>query len=331
MLTDNDEFRAQFNSLLDDEAINIDIEAEMSYTSSVSFYACLCITLTIIQSPGNVNIRIVDIDLLFWILGQKGMFLVIPRYKILTGIQPTPAIVGNNGNNREMMIAIPNREIRSTYHEWLRVHITQYITKHGLETPIRNLFCDMMSGSISSFAKAFGALVLEEMPGQFLGSKEVVYQSWVHGYISAAAAGMGASRPWEVDVERYAGAGRLDLIIKRPGGTDASIQEYKRIALTEKDKKTGYTESKCNRLAKHAKDALKQVEDRSYRLSLKKHVTNLHEYGIAFLGPYCAVVGRSLKRECAGQWVIVKEYSDSEDRVRREELYTVASQAVVVV
>ena len=46
---------------------------------------------------------------------------------------------------------------------------------------------------------------------------------------------------------------------------------------------------------------------------MKDHVTKLHEYGLAFLGPYCAVVGRSLEsgsKEVHG------------DQERRKLLYT---------
>ena len=51
-------------------------------------------------------------------------------------------------------------------------------------------------------------------------------------------------------------------------------------------------------------------------------MTELCEYGIAFLGPYCAVVARSLKRDRGGQWVYEKEYTSAEDEIRHGNMYT---------
>jgi hypothetical protein len=65
-----------------------------------------------------------------------------------------------------------------------------------------------------------------------------------------------------------------------------------------------------------------QLETRQYRASMKDHVTKLHEYGLAFLGPYCAVVGHSLERKQGGAWVVTGTYDSIEDEKRREKLYT---------
>jgi hypothetical protein len=73
---------------------------------------------------------------------------------------------------------------------------------------------------------------------------------------------------------------------------------------------------------KNAEEALVQLETRQYRASMKDHVTKLHEYSLTFLGPYCAVLGRSLERKQGGAWVITYTYGSVKDEERRKSLYT---------
>ena len=63
-----------------------------------------------------------------------------------------------------------------------------------------------------------------------------------------------------------------------------------------------------------------------YRASMKDHVTKLHEYGLAFLGPYCAIVGRSLERQQGGSWVITNTYDSIKDEESRQLLYTLQTR-----
>jgi hypothetical protein len=51
------------------------------------------------------------------------------------------------------------------------------------------------------------------------------------------------------------------------------------------------------------------------------HVIKLREYGIAFLGPYCAVTGRLLERKPGEEWVVKENYTSKMDEKRRFELY----------
>ena len=99
------------------------------------------------------------------------------------------------------------------------------------------------------------------------------------------------------------------------------IQEHKREKLTKKDKKDGYGDSQSKRLTKMAAEGLQQLETKQYRSSMRDHVTKLHEYSLGFLGPYYAIVGRLLKREPGGQWVIVNSYAADQDEKRRALLY----------
>jgi hypothetical protein len=185
----------------------------------------------------------------------------------------------------------------------------------------------MASGDMSSFAAQFSSLVWQTMPNQFLGCKEYVYQAYVSAYFTAAADASSTldrrnKTPWYVQIEECGGNGRMDLILQRMGDNTGVIHEHKREPFLPRDKTEGYGASQSQRLTKKAEEALVQLETKQYRASMKDHVTKLHEYGLAFLGPYCAVVGRSLERKQGGRWVITSTYDSFEDEKRRTELYT---------
>jgi len=186
------------------------------------------------------------------------------------------------------------------------------------------LFRGMVSGEMASFAEGFAKLVWETMPAQFLGGREYVYQAYVCAFFTAASEAASDLRyepAWEVHVERCAGIGRLDLILQRMEDDTGVIHEHKRLKLTKKDKKDGYGDSQSKRLTKMAAKGLRQLETKQYRASMRDHVTDLHEYSLGFLGPYCAIAGRSLKREPGGQWVVVNSYDADQDEKRRALLY----------
>jgi hypothetical protein len=205
---------------------------------------------------------------------------------------------------------IPNHEIRSLFRQWLLDHFMDRV-----RTDCINMFQNMVSGSMASFAKGFSKLMSQTMPTQFLGRKQFVT------FITAASQVASSDRGlWEVDVERCAGIGRLDLIFYR--GDEAAIQEHKRMALSEKDKRSGYGDPQRERLTKEAEKGLTQIEVKGYRARLPDQVTKLREFGIAFLGPYCAIVGRSFKRKAGGQWKIRKTYIAERNERHRGQLYT---------
>jgi hypothetical protein len=196
----------------------------------------------------------------------------------------------------------------------------------GMKSRSVNLFRKMVSGDMSSFAAQFGKLIWDTMPNQFLGRKEYVYQAYVSAYFTAASDASTAldrrnTLAWDVRVEEYGGIGRMDLILQRMGDNTGVIHEHKREPFKQQDREEGYSASQRNRLTRKAEEALAQLETRQYRASMKDHVTKIHEYGLAFLGPYCAVVGRSLERRQGG-WVTTVTYDSVEDEERRELLYT---------
>ena len=93
------------------------------------------------------------------------------------------------------------------------------------------------------------------------------------------------------------------------GDETGVLHEHKQEVFMPQDKREGYGDSQRTRLTKKAEEALVQLESRQYRASMKDHVTKLREYGLAFPGPSCAVIGRSLERKQGGAWVIMDTYS----------------------
>ena len=57
-----------------------------------------------------------------------------------------------------------------------------------------------------------------------------------------------------------------------------------------------------------------------HRAGMPEGVITIVEYGIAFLGPYCAVEARMLERQ-NGKWITRTEYSVSTDEKRRRDTY----------
>jgi len=121
--------------------------------------------------------------------------------------------------------------------------------------------------------------------------------------------------PWRIEVERDAGTGRLDLIVWRPNDHRAVIQGYK---LTDKGKYEVVGTAKSRQLTKWVYESLDHVQNKYHRnivASTKNpDVTELHEYGVAFWGKDCAVVGRMLTRNRAGEtWTTTKGYGGDQD------------------
>jgi len=100
-----------------------------------------------------------------------------------------------------------------------------------------------------------------------------------------------------------------------------TIHEYKWINLTKKDKESGYTDSQRKRLTKVAEKGLWQIEVKGYHTWLPDQVAHLCEFGIAFRGPYCAIVGHSLEWEPGEQWRILKLYTAERNERHRNRLY----------
>lgn len=209
------------------------------------------------------------------------------------------------------------------FRQWLNTYIGNIVTTElGLRSRSIDLVRVMVSGSMSSFAQEFGNLILNKIPSQLFGSKEIVYLAYVCAFLTAAAEAMVDDTRWEVEVECFGGVGHLDLVTQREKGEYAVIQEHRRIELLEQDKQRLYGESQCKRLTRMANEALEQIQNRRHRNLIRNHVTELREFGIAFLGPYCAVVGNVLTRKCGGEWTVHDSYTARQDEARRAKMYS---------
>ena len=146
------------------------------------------------------------------------------------------------------------------------------------------------------------------MPIQFLGHKEYVYQACVSAYFTVASDTSTAlnhrnKSAWSIQVEKNAEISRTDLILHRMGNDTRVLHEFKQVPFTPKDKQEHYGDSQHKQLTKNMKEALVQLETRQYCTLMKDHVTKLHKYGLAFLGPYCVVVGCSFEQKQGGAWI----------------------------
>lgn len=245
---------------------------------------------------------------------------------------PDDDIVSDGGNNigdtvgdftRFLSAQIPNHEIKYIFRQWLRDHLMNVVNRGGKEATCMAIFRNMVSGSMAKFAKKFMAMIWSSMPTPFLGSKECMYQAFVCGFFTVASQLATDEGEWTLAVEGTSGIGRFDFRLHRM--TEAIIHEYKRIKMSKRDKRSGYDDSKCRRLTTEAENALQQIDNKGYRAQLPNEVTSLREYGIAFLGPYCAIVSHSFERVPGGQWKITGLYNAERNEKNRVALYTVAT------
>ena len=114
----------------------------------------------------------------------------------------------------------------------------------------------------------------------------------------------------------------MDLILQWVGDATGVLHEHKWVPFMERDKKEGYSNSQHQQLMEKVEEVLMQLEMRQYCGLIKDHITKLHEYGLAFLGPYCTVVSHSLEWKQGGPWVIKNTYSLIEDENHHKLLYT---------
>jgi len=119
-------------------------------------------------------------------------------------------------------------------------------------------------------------------------------------------------------IESDSGMGRSDMKVWRPNDHRAVIQEYK-----SKKINGDFDETKSQQLTARSKEGLMQIQSKNYRGNFdKSDITEVHEYGIAFYGQYCSVVGRTMSRKTKhGTWSITKEYTGNEDEANRAPRY----------
>ena len=71
-------------------------------------------------------------------------------------------------------------------------------------------------------------------------------------------------------MERCSGKGPLDLLLLC--GHEVVIQDHRQIAMTKKDKRSGYGDSQRVRLTKETENGFSQIEAKGYRARLPKNL-----------------------------------------------------------
>ncbi|KAI9509991.1 hypothetical protein F5148DRAFT_1374784 [Russula earlei] len=340
MLKSDEKFRRQFEALIMDEPVTISLDHGMTYSSLPEM--SMEQLWTLLYSAGYLTTRMVDeirdassdVDMTDSASNSDDDDTEASHNEDINSSEHSDGGEDRNisdsisGDFKATISAqIPNSEIRSLFRQWLVDHLTHCV-EHSRKksTSCADIFQDMVSGSMASFSKGFSKFVWHNMPTQFLGSKEYLYQAYVASFFTVGSTLRSSSSDlglWSVKVEECAGMGRLDLMFSRQN--EAVIQEHKRIRLSAKYKKSGYGDSQRERLSKAAENALEQIKAKGYRARLPDHVTKLREYGIAFLGPYCAIVSDALKREPGGQWKVTKSYITERNEKHRVKLYTAST------
>ena len=215
--------------------------------------------------------------------------------------------------NARASVRIPNFEVQSEFRRWIREDFNRRITPELSNSSI-TLFNLMANGSFAEFSESFRELFLTQVPQRILGSVETVYQDYFYAYLSSAAHAIEVKPKWTTKMEQPAGIGRLDIMFYRDVGIIAKLRQE------PQEEKKGYREVECKRLTKGTKRALEQCDTRHYRSIMPEHVTTIYEYGLAFLGPYCGVEARTVKK-MNGVWVTVDVYTADEDEKQREHIY----------
>jgi hypothetical protein len=254
-------------------------------------------------------------------IAVNGLYIPSLRLYSITSIRTQHPENRHSESNdeRTLSVRIPNREIRSVYDGWLRSHLRESIRAPDLDIPSKALFEAMIQGDFSKFAHGLRVLS-HKVTYRIFGSKEAVYQGFMYAFFLATS----PNNRWVIHVEPDGGVGRLDLEVWHPDDHRAVIHEYKNNKWVTADKKASHP-SNVQLLTKSSEEALNQIQTKQYRniLNDKPIVTELHEYGIAFMGTCCAVVGRTLSRKGPGDmWKIEKSYNGDKDEASRAQMYS---------
>ncbi|CAG8684354.1 13672_t:CDS:2, partial [Racocetra persica] len=170
--------------------------------------------------------------------------------------------------NSEKYLVIPNKEIRSEWHNW--VTNVPFFT-HG--QTITSMLNNLLLGNLDLFSKEFKNMIVDtlsfyDVSGSNSGKNaENIYHAFCLGVFANAR-----DRGFIVHSNREDGFERFKVV---------------------RDKKT---------LHDMAQEGLTQIEEKQYRVGLEKHVKKLLEIGIAFEGKKACVLGHLLHRTEEGAW-----------------------------
>ncbi len=164
-------------------------------------------------------------------------------------------------------LQIPNKEVLYLYKEIILNWFNTSITENNLDIMLKSL----ITGDIKKFSKILKDFVVKSMSFFDTGGTEPekVYHAFVLGLL------LKLNDRYQIRSNRESGYGRYDvMLIPRDLNNNGIVMEFKTVDEDENED-----------LEKAAQEALKQIEEKQYRVELKDAgVKSIYELGISFKG-----------------------------------------------
>ncbi|CAB5365355.1 unnamed protein product [Rhizophagus irregularis] len=207
------------------------------------------------------------------------------------------SLVGHTVKN--VKLVIPNREVACQWILWIFEVI-------GMEYAKTNeIYESLFKKDIATFCNKFPSLYMEVVSCFDIADlkRGKLYETWYHIFVLGALA-MYHGVEYRVESNREAGVGRPDVRI-------IPIIQNKTVSITYEFKRSDDVDFRI--MKQDTTDALDQIFDKGYRMSLPDHVKEIVEVGIAFCDKVAFVSARCLKRNKEGittneDWTVVSEW-----------------------
>ncbi|CAG8603742.1 2701_t:CDS:2 [Rhizophagus irregularis] len=207
------------------------------------------------------------------------------------------SLVGHTVKN--VKLVIPNREVACQWILWIFEVI-------GMEYAKTNeIYESLFKKDIATFCTKFPSLYMEVVSCFDIADlkRGKLYETWYHIFVLGALA-MYHGVEYRVESNHEAGVGRPDVRI-------IPIIQNKTVSITYEFKRSDAVDFHI--MKQDTTDALNQIFDKGYRMSLPDHVKEIVEVGIAFCDKVAFVSARCLKRNKEGittneDWTVVSEW-----------------------
>ncbi|KID48849.1 hypothetical protein C095_08915 [Fusobacterium necrophorum subsp. funduliforme B35] len=164
------------------------------------------------------------------------------------------------GNHR-YALKIPNREI---YQFFERSFLNRFL---GGVDYFQDMISALQKGDIKVFEKKLQEILLSNVSYHDVGQEEKYYHNFILGMI------LSLSKEYEIHSNLESGYGRYDISLEPKDKRKLGFILELKIAKSEEE------------LEKRAKEALEQIEEKNYDVSMKqKGVSNILKLGLAFYG-----------------------------------------------
>ena len=216
--------------------------------------------LKMLLNGGNVETMLNE-NILYSDLGSNrdALFMML----LHTGYLKAVNIVHCPNDISMISMKIPNREIRLAYNQ----EVMQYIVpKQGLSL-LQEMFFAMINGNSKEFEKKLSQVLLDIVSYHDTAEPESFYHGLLLGF-SVLMTGV-----YRIESNRESGYGRFDIALFPSNNANAGVILELKAAKSDEE------------LTEMAKKAIKQINDKSYCIELKRQsVTQIWKYGISFYG-----------------------------------------------